>query len=91
MTELLNDISRNPGASILVAIVGLILVKVALDLISNFLTFLHHSLCAFTGKYPPARPIVQCNCETVPCACCEDGNGCDNEDCDCYVDTATAE
>ncbi len=82
MTDLLNEISRNPGASILVAIVGLICIKVALDLISNFFDFLHNCLCAFTGKYPPPRPVVECDCETEECFCCKNSD-CD-PDCACY-------
>lgn len=79
--DLLNEISRNPGAAILVCIVGLIALKVCLDLISNLLNFIHNCLCAFTGKYPPARPVVQCDCEDE-CFCCKDSD-CD-PDCACY-------
>jgi len=82
MTELLNDISRNPGASILVCIVGLIALKVLLDLISNFFNFIHNCLCAFTGKYPAPRPVVQCDCDDSACFCCRDSD-CD-PGCKCY-------
>lgn len=82
MTDLLDQITRNPAAAILLAIVALILAGILAGIINGFFKFCNAALCAFTGKYPPPRPVVKCDCDDSPCFCCRDSD-CD-EGCKCY-------
>lgn len=52
----------------------------------NFFSFFLSLARAFTGHYPPPRPVVQCdgNCKRNECCrCCEDG--CEEDQCDCQT------
>jgi hypothetical protein len=74
-TDLLDQISRNPGAAVLIALVIVILAGILAGIVSGILKFINNALCAFTGKYPPPRPVVECSgdCDcNQPCKCCDE-------------------
>jgi hypothetical protein len=74
MEDLLQAITRNSGAAFGLALFLLILAGILGGVARGLFEFLHNSLCAFTGKYPPPRPVVQCDgkCNN-PCKCCDEG------------------
>jgi hypothetical protein len=83
MNDFLNWFGRNIDAGILVCIVVIILAGILLAAIRAFIDGVINALRAFTGKYPPPRPVVECDCPSDPCKCCADGE-CENEDCRCF-------
>ena len=75
LSDLLEWISRNPGASFLGACFLLALAAMAVD-------FLVKLVRSVTGHYPPQHTVyTQCDSDD-PCYCCREGS-CD-EGCRCY-------
>jgi hypothetical protein len=54
---------------------------IVLGILGDLFRFPQNALCAFTGKYPPPRPVVQCDCPDV-CNCCAQSEC--SEDCECW-------
>ena len=78
MNELLNWISRSPSEAFFAGLFALALAGIIATVIHKFFDFISDCICSVTGKWPPPRPVVECNgdCDCAkPCKCCED-NGC---------------
>lgn len=88
MRELLDWIAMNQGPAFVMGVLFLFFCGIVASVIRSFLKFIQNALCAFTGKYPPPRPSVECNC-AKPCKCCRE-NDC-QANCGCWADKQDAE